>query len=429
MSEPLTGPSTTEEDRPTPIVEEPPEERWRLTWPPMSYWARVTVTVVAILTVIAALAAVGNIVILIVIAAVLAIGLDPAVRYFERRGSSRGAAVSLIFLGVLAFIVLFASLVVPALVRQVGELADNIPAYVDQLGQREDALGRYFRETNVAEKLKDFVADLPKKITSSFGTIVGVAGKVTSAIFNLITVAILTIYFMLSLPRMRKSATLVFPKDSRERGEIVLDRSIDRIGGYVAGNLTTSLICGFAALIFFLVLGIVQVGIPYAVPLAIWAGIADLIPAVGAYIGAAPAVIVGFFAGPVTGLLILMYFLAYQQFENYYIVPRVMRNAVNLSSAAVIISTLVFGSLFGFAGALLALPAAATIKVVLMEVFLRDRSEEGDVAARDALREAERAEADAQAEARARAATRQRFLRRLRDRMMPGKDDDDSTGA
>jgi predicted PurR-regulated permease PerM len=429
MSEPHPGPSPTQPPPSAPIVEEPPEERWRLTWPPMSYWARVTVTVVAVLTVIAALAAVGNIVILIVISAVLAIGLDPAVRFFERRGSSRGRAVAVIFLAVLAFIVLFASLVVPALVRQVGELADNIPSYVDELGQREDALGRYFRQTDVAEKLKDFVADLPSKITSSFGTILGVAGKVTSAIFNLITVAILTIYFMLSLPRTRKSAALVFPKDSRERAEIVMDRSIDRIGGYVAGNLTTSLICGFVALLFFLILGFLQVGIPYAVPLAIWAGIADLIPAVGAYIGAAPAVIVGFFAGPVNGVLILVYFLAYQQFENYYIVPRVMRNAVNLSSAAVIISTLVFGSLFGFAGALLALPAAATIKVVLMEVFLRDRVEEGDVAAMEALKEAEHAEATAQAEAQARAAVRQRFLRRLRDRLMPGRNDDGGTGA
>ena len=429
MSEPLPGPSPAPEPPPTPIVEEPPEERWRLAWPPMSYWVRVTLTVVAVLTVIAALAAVGNIVILIVIAAVLAIGLDPAVRSFQRRGSSRGRAVAVIFLAVLAFIILFASLVVPALVRQVGELADNIPVYVRELGQRDDALGRYFRDTDVAEKLKDFVADLPKKITSSFGTILGVAGKVTSAIFNLITVAILTIYFMLSLPRMRRSAALVFPEDTRERAEIVMDRSIDRIGGYVAGNLTTSLICGFVALLFFLILGILNIGIPYAVPLAIWAGIADLIPAVGAYIGAAPAVIVGFFAGPVTGVLILAYFLAYQQFENYYIVPRVMRNAVNLSSAAVIISTLVFGSLFGFAGALLALPAAATIKVVLMEVFLRDRVEEGDVAALEALKEAEQAEADAKAEARARAATRQRFLRRLRDRFTPGRDDDAPGGT
>jgi predicted PurR-regulated permease PerM len=329
-----------------------------------------------------------------------------------------------IFIGALAFVVLFMALVVPPLVRQVGDLADNIPGYVDSLGQRDDALGRYFREANVADKLKDFVADLPKNIASSFGTIVGVAGRVTSAIFNLVTVAILTIYFMSSLPRMRKKASLALPESSRHRGEAVIDQSVVRIGGYVAGNLVTSLVCGISALLVFTFLGVFGLGIPFAVPLAMWAGIADLIPAVGAYIGAAPAVLVGFFQPePITGVLLLIYFLAYQQFENYVIVPRVMRNAVNLSPAAVIISTLVFGSLFGFAGALLALPAAATIKVVLFEVFLRDRVDEGDVAAIEALQEAEEAQAEAEAEAAARAATRRRFLRKLRDRLTPGDDD------
>jgi predicted PurR-regulated permease PerM len=400
---------------------EPLQERWRRWWPPMSYWARVTVTVVAVLVVLAALAAVFNIVILILIAAVLAIGLDPAVRFFERRGRSRTQAVVLIFVGVLAFILLFASLVVPPLVKQVGELANDVPSYVDRLGRRDDALGRYFRETHFAQHLQAFIADLPSKITSSFGTIVGVAGRVTSAIFNLVTVAILTIYFMLSLHRMRRTASVAFPEGSRERGEAIVDQAILRIGGYVAGNLVTSVICGLSALAAFVILGIFGVGIPFAVPLAMWAGIADLIPAVGAYIGAFPAVVVGFFQSPLTGVLILLYFLAYQQFENYVIVPRVMKNAVNLSPAAVIISTLVFGSLAGFAGALLALPAAATIKVVLMEVFLRERVAEGDVVAQETLEEHERAEAEAEAEAKARARARKRMLRRLRDRLGGGK--------
>jgi predicted PurR-regulated permease PerM len=391
----------------------------------MSYWARVTITVVAVLTILAALAAVFNIVILILMAAVLAIGLDPAVRFFERRGQPRGRAVALIFLGVLAFVLLFASLVVPPLVRQIGELANDIPSYVQRLGERDDALGRYFRDTDLAERLQDFVADLPSKITSSFGTIVGVAGRVTSAIFNLVTVGILAIYFMLSLPRMRRTASVAFPEgEARERGEVVMDQAVSRIGGYVAGNLVTSVICAVSALIAFSILGLFGLGIPFAVPLAMWAGIADLIPAVGAYIGAFPAVVVGFFQSPLTGVLLLVYFLAYQQFENYVIVPRVMRNAVNLSPAAVIISTLIFGSLGGFAGALLALPAAATIKVVILEVFLRERVAGGDVAAIEALEEHEREQAEAEEEAVARAQARTRFLRRMRDRLKGDKGPD-----
>ena len=390
----------------------------------MSYWVRWALTLAAVAAVLAALWSVFNIVILIAISAVLAIGLDPAVRWIEARGRSRGRAVTLIFIGVLAFVILFVALIVPPLVRQIGELADDIPTYVEKLGERDDALGRYFRDSDAADRLQAFVADLPSKITASFGTIVGVAGRVGSAIFNAVTVAILMIYFMLSLPRMRRTASLAFPTASRSRGEAIMDESITRIGGYVAGNLLTSLICAVSALVVFVILNVLNVGIPFALPLAIWAGLADLIPAVGAYIGAAPAVIVGFFQSPVTGVLLIVYFLAYQQFENYVIVPRVMKNAVNLSPAAVIISTLVFGSLAGFAGALLALPAAATIKVVIVEVFLRGRVAEGDAAAAATLHEHDRAEAEAEAEAEARAESRRRFLRLMRDRLTPGRDDD-----
>jgi predicted PurR-regulated permease PerM len=399
-------------------------EDWRRRWPPMSYWVRVLLTMAAVSAVLIALWSVINIVILVLMSAVLAIGLDPAVRFIERRGRTRGRAVTLIFLGALLVAVLFAWLVIPPLVSQVGELAEDIPGYVERLSTRDDEIGRYFRDTDIAERLQDFVAELPSKITSSFGTIVGVAGRVGSAIFNVITVAILTIYFMLSLPRMRRTAAVVVAAEHRERAEEVMDQAISRIGGYVAGILSTASIAGATALLFFTILGVLGVGIPFAVPLAMWAAIAGLIPAVGAYIGAAPAVIVGFFQSGVTGVLVLLYFVVYQQVENYGIHPRIMKNAVNLSPAAVIIATLVFGSLAGFAGAVLALPAAATIKVVIVEVFLRERVAGGDVVAQETLDEHDRAKAEAKAEATARARARQRLLRRLLDRMK-GKDPDE----
>jgi predicted PurR-regulated permease PerM len=260
------------------------------------------------------------------------------------------------------------------------------------------------------------VKDLPAKITNSFGTIVGVAGKVGSVIFNIVTVAILTIYFMLSLPRMRRTAAIAFAPGTRERAEDVMDQAISRIGGYVAGILTTASIAGTSALVFFTILGLIGLGVPFAVPLAVFSGLLGLIPAVGAYIGAAPAVIVGLFQSPLTGVVILVYFIVYQQVENYVIQPRIMKNAVNLSPAAVIISTLVFGSLAGFAGAVLALPAAATIKVIIVELFLRGRVAEGDPVAQAKLEEHDREEAEAEAGARQRARARRRLLRRMQDR-------------
>jgi predicted PurR-regulated permease PerM len=372
----------------------------------MSYWVRVLLTIAAVSAVLIALWSVINIVILVLIAAVLAIGLDPAVRSIERRGSTRGRAVTLIFVGALGVTVLFAWLVIPPLVAQVGELADDIPGYVQELSERDDAVGRYVRENNVAERLQRFVEQLPQTITRSFGTIVGVAGRVGSVIFNTITVAILTIYFMLSLPRMRRTAAIWFAPGMRERAEEVMDQSINRIAGA-------------SALLFFTILGVFGVGIPFAVPLAVFAALAGLIPAVGAYIGAAPAVIVAFFQSGLTGILILVYFVVYQQVENYGIQPRVMKNAVNLSPTAVILATLVLGSLAGFAGAILALPAAATIKVIMVELVLRDRVAEGDQVAQETLEEHDRAEAEAEAEAKARARARKRMLRRLQERLRP----------
>ena len=407
------GPTTAET---TNDVPEPDRESWRHQWPPMSYWIRLLLTIAAVSALLMALWSVINIVILVLISLVLAIGLDPAVRWIERRGRSRGRAVTMIFLGALAIVILFASLVIPPLVTQVGELADDIPGYAARLSQRDDAIGRYVRENDVADRLQKFVEELPEKITNSFGTIVGVAGKVGGFIFNAVTVAILTIYFMLALPRMRRTAAIWFVPEARDRAEDVMDQAISRIGGYVAGILTTASIAGGSALLFFTILRLFDVRIPFAVPLAVFSGVAGLIPAVGAYIGAAPAVIVGFFQSTLTGILVLVYFIVYQQVENYAIQPRIMKNAVNLSPTAVILATLVLGSLGGFAGAVLALPVAAIIKVIIVEVYLRDRVAEGDPVARATLEKHDRAEAEAQAEARQRAHARRRLVGRVRDR-------------
>jgi len=382
----------------------------------MSYWARAALTISAVAAILLSLWSVINIVILVLMAAVLAIGLDPAVRFIERRGRSRARAVGLIFVAALGVAVLFALLVIPPFVAQVGELADDIPGYAAELAERDDAIGRYVRENDVADRLQKFVQDLPKTIPRSFGTIVGVAGRVGSVIFNTITVAILTIYFMLALPRMRRSAAIWFAPETRDRAEDVMDQAISRIGGYVAGILTTASIAGSSALLFFTILSLLDVGIPFAVPLAVFSGLAGLIPAVGAYIGAAPAVMVGFFQSGLTGILVLVYFIVYQQVENYAIQPRIMKNAVNLSPTAVIIATLVLGSLGGFAGAVLALPVAAIFKVIIVEVYLRNRVAEGDPVAAAQLEKHDRAEAAAEAEARERAHARRRLVGRVRDR-------------
>ncbi|HEX6843936.1 MAG TPA: AI-2E family transporter, partial [Actinomycetota bacterium] len=238
----------------------------------------------------------------------------------------------------------------------------------------------YLARTDAAEQVRAFIKDLPNRIGSSFGTVLGLAGQVGAAIFAVLTVVILTGYLLASLPRLRRTATIVVPPEHRDRAEAAIDRSVARIGAYVAGNAVTSVVCAVTT-----VAGLMLLRVPFAVPLGIWAGFADLIPIVGPYVGAAPAVIVAFFVSPTLGVFTALFFLAYQQVENYVLVPRVMRNAVHLSPAAVILSTLIGAKLAGFAGALLALPLAATLKVVIVESWLRDRVSEGDPLAREQL--------------------------------------------
>ncbi|MFM8944727.1 MAG: AI-2E family transporter [Actinomycetota bacterium] len=329
---------------------------------------RVTLAITATLIAVEALRRAANVVVIVLVALVLAVGLDPLTRALERRGVRRPFAVSLIVLGAVGLVVGFLALVVPPLVGHIGGLADDIPGYVDRLARRGDWLGRFVRENDVSAQLREWIATLPSTISGSFGAIIGFTGRVTGAVFSAVTVFILAVYFLAALPRIRAVAPSLLDGPYRERGRRVLDEALAKIGGYVIGNLATSLICALAAGV---ALGLI--GVPFAVPLAVWAGLADLIPAVGAFLGAAPAIIVALFSSPREALIVFIYFLIYQQVENYLIVPRVMKGAVDLSPAAVVISTLVGGVLAGFAGAILALPVAATIKVVVSDVWLAER--------------------------------------------------------
>lgn len=389
----------------------------RRPWPSMSYLARATLVVLIVTSIYHAAADVSQTLVLVVIALVIAVGLEPAVSWLVGIGMRRGLAVAALFLAGALIVSLFVALVGPPLVRQISGLADDIPRYASDLARRSDWIGRYVREHDIAARAEEFVADIPSKVAASFGTIVGVAGRIGSGTFQLATVVVLSIYFSLSLERMRRRAVLVFTADRREQGERLLNRAVDKIGGYVGGNLATSGVCAVLALIALLI-----VGVPFAIPLALWAGIADLIPQFGSYLGAAPAVVVAFFESPARGVIVLVYFIVYQQFENYWLVPRVMKDAVDLSPAAVIISTLIGGGLLGFAGALLALPVAATLKVVIEDVWLEKRIASGDRLVEQDVEERRRKAAEAQAEKNVRAESRRRRWNRVKGRGRDGSE-------
>lgn len=334
----------------------------------MSHYAKATLTVVAVLVLLAAAWAVRNILVLVLVAAVLAVGLDPPVRRLQRLKLARGWAVLVIVLAVAGFLVLFGALVVPPLVREVRELAANIPDYVRRLQSESGFFGDLERKYHLSERLQDITSKLPSVASASFGTILGFTKSIASLIFNTLTVAILTIYFLVALPRMKRTGEALFTGRTRARDVRIFEESLERIGGYVSGNIGISIIAGVAAFI-----ALTIIGVPFAAALAMWVAIADLIPTVGATLGALAAAIVAAFSGLGAFIATVVYFIAYQQAENYLIAPRVMARAVDLSPAAVLVSVLVGGSLAGLAGALLALPLAAAAKVVVRELWIEPR--------------------------------------------------------
>lgn len=326
---------------------------------------RIVLTVAAVALLLYAVYLVRSILVLVLVAAFLAVGLDPAVRRLEGFGLKRGYAVTAIFLAMMGFITAFLLAVVPPLVEQVSSFATNLPEYVDNLAESNPRIQEWIEDNDISDKLRDATKNAPSIIGGSLGDVLGIAGSVISSLFNLLTVFVLTIYFLLSLSRIREGTMRLVPKSKRAQAQKITNQIVDKIGGYIAGQIAVALIAGVLSFIFLTI-----AGVPYPVALALWVTIAALIPLVGATIGAIPAVIAAFFDSGKLGVITLVFFLIYQQVENYVIAPRIMTKAVDVSPAAILLAALIGASLLGFVGALMAIPAAASIKLIFNEIVL-----------------------------------------------------------
>jgi predicted PurR-regulated permease PerM len=333
-------------------------------WPPVTYWMKATVGVLVVLALARAVMAVGNIVVLLVVSLVLAIGFEPAVRWLIGRGMKRGWAVAVIFLAGFVVVTGFMALVLPIIVRELGALLARAPQYIARAQQESELFQRLNEQFDLSERIRSAAGDIP-------GTALALVRSFTSFVFNTITVVILTLYFMSAMPRIRRGTAMLLRREDRDEFDTILENSTQRVGGYVLGNIAISIVAGVAAFIALLV-----IGVPYPAALAFWVALTDLVPTIGAILGALAAVLVAAFVGVPELVATAIYFTVYQQVENYVVAPRVMRRAIDMSAATVIVAVLVGGTLAGVVGALLAIPAAAIIKVVLNELYLPRRLDE-----------------------------------------------------
>ena len=304
-----------------------------------------------------------GVIVLIVVSMFLAVGLNPAVERLQRARLPRSGAVAVVFLGLVLAFVGAGFAVIPPLTEQITNFINQLPSYIEQLGQNE-RIRELDREYQVLQKAQEAVTN-PDFGQSAIDGVLGVGRALAGGVFNTLTVLILTLYFLGSLPTIKTFFYRLVPRSRRARVALLGDEILARIGGYVAGTLTVASIAGTTAYIF---LSIMQV--PFALPLALFVGITALIPLVGATIGAALACTVAFFDGMFTGIACVIFFVVYQQVENYIIHPRVMKRAVDVQPAVTIIAALVGGTLLGIVGALLAIPTAAALALIIREVVL-----------------------------------------------------------
>ncbi|MFB9831576.1 AI-2E family transporter, partial [Actinoallomurus acaciae] len=312
-----------------------------------------------------------SVIVLIVVALFLAVGLNPGVEALERIGVSRRWSVLLVFLALVGFFVAFGFAIVPPLSEQTTAIIHNLTSghgYLEQLQNNprlQDLDNRYhlFEKARSALESKDLG-------TRAANGVVGVGQIVVSGVFSTLTVLILTLYFLTSLPSITGFMYRLAPRSRRARVALLGDEILARIGGYVAGNLLISLIAGVTTYIFLLI-----VGVPYALALALLVAITDLIPLVGATIGAVFVTAISFFSGLWVGIATAIFFVIYQQVENYVVQPRVMKRSVDVQPAVTIIAALIGGALLGVIGALLAIPAAAAVALILREVVMPRQEE------------------------------------------------------
>ena len=305
----------------------------------------------------------------ILIALFFALALNPAVEWFQRRGiKRRGLATAVTFLVVLAAIAGLSALFVPTLVDEVNGFVDALPGYVNDVTHRQGRLGFLESKYHVTERVRSAVeSGGASSVLGLTGTAVAITKGIITAIVATVTIIFMTFFMLLEGPVWMERFYTLLPEHSRDHWRGIGHRIYRTVGGYVTGNLLISVIAGVASTLVLLALGV-----PYAVALGLLVAILDLVPLAGATIAAIIVVTIGFIHSVPAGIVLLVFFVAYQQLENHVLQPVVYSRTVQLSPLAILIAVLIGAELAGVLGALAAIPVAGTVQVILVS-WLEDR--------------------------------------------------------
>lgn len=313
------------------------------------------------------LARLSSVITFILVAFFLTVALNPMVEALTRRGLPRSGGVFVVFLGLLGGVALLGLLVVPPIVSETGIFFERAPRYIEDLEHTpwfNDLDERFDLTSRFGDELERRLSD-SAFVSTVFGGVLGAAGWVAISLVGIFTTLILTLYFLAALPAVKDAAYRMVPASRRPRVIYLAEEIMRRVGGYALGQILVATVNGFCSWIMMEILGI-----PYAVVLAALVGILGLIPLIGATLGAAIVAVVALFQDPTLALIVIAYYVIYQQIENYVIVPRIMHRTVSVPGAVTVVAVLAGGTLLGVLGALIAIPVAAGLLLLYEELLV-----------------------------------------------------------
>lgn len=294
---------------------------------------------------------------------ILMSGFAPLVDWLMKRGVGRALSVAITYILAISFFGLLLFAVIPPLVREIREFVGNLPAYVGWLAT-------YFDNAGLPGISSENITQIiTSRLEAVLSNILSVAFNVFGVFLLFITVAVFSFYLLLEREKIKKNLYLLFPHLPKEKVNSLAHKIEEKLGAWVRGELVLMIIIGTATYI-----GLTLLRVEFALPLAIIAGLLEIVPNVGPTVAAIPAIIIAFVQSPILAVGVLALYILIQQLENTLVVPKVMQKAVGLSPLVIIFALLAGGSLFGIAGALLAVPTAA-IGHVIFEDYVQSRQE------------------------------------------------------
>ncbi|WP_217176943.1 AI-2E family transporter [Streptomyces sp. AC495_CC817] len=346
--------------------------------PSRSFWTRidrpfvfgflVTLGGLAAIVLGLAVSSLSTVLIYIALALFAALGLDPAVRFLERRGLSRAIAVVVVILSLIVVVGLILWMVLPIVIEQVASFVRSVPGMIQDF-TRSDVYATL--EKQFGEQFETLVADIQKFLTNP-GNIAAIGGgalkigaDIATGISGAIVVLVLTLYFVATLPGIKTGLLRLAPARDRARASDITEQITDSVGGYVMGMVVLAFFNALLAFLLYLFLGL-----PFPPLMATVAFCITLIPLVGSVmfwiIGSGLAL----FTNPVAALVFALVYLVYMQVEAYVITPRVMNRAIAIPGSLVVIGALAGGTLLGLLGALVAVPVAASVLIIINQVWV-----------------------------------------------------------